>query len=330
MTICFDSFVEWCEHRFDGEIIVKGNEVKINSIFTDDNGHHLWCSPKGGKHNRNHGCYRCFKSEKIGTLIGLVMLVDSCSYDEARDILSGQTPIGLLEDKLEEFFKEKEQESPKEIKLKLPEGTFPITELPKTSLLRMEAEDYLAKRKISADDFCVCGSGDYKNRIIIPYYDANSKLIYFNGRSISPKSKLRYFGPSKEVGVGKGDVLYTPRWPKVGSKIYLTEGEFDAYTLYACGFNGMACGGKELTDQQINFIRQYKVCLALDEDIAGLSGLKRMGDKLISNSMEVTYVRPPKGIKDWNKMLVMFKPEIIQAYIEKNEKRFDEFTNLEI
>jgi len=330
--IDFECFVRWCEDKFDN-VIVKNHEIKINSIFTEDRGQHLCCSPKGGKYNREHGVYRCFKTDKKGTLIGLVMLVDNCTFDEAKDILSGQTLIGDLEAKLEEFFKEKENViiKPEELdlsKMRLPIGSFMIECLPIGNRHRTAAERYLTSRKLSTNGLYICTDGEYANRIIIPYYDAQNKLVYFNSRLLANKG-LRYLGPDKTIGVGKNDVLFTPKWPIKGSKIYLTEGEFDAMTLCFCGFNGMACGGKYLSDNQINLLRSYKVCLALDEDASGLMGVKTMAERLVASQVsEITYVRPPQGIKDWNKMLVDFKSEIVRAYIIANEKKFDDFTNI--
>jgi DNA primase len=328
MSIDFDSFVSWCEDRFPGDVIIKGKEVRINSIFSPDNKQHMWCNPYGGKHHRDDGVYRCFYTDRKGTLVGLVMEVDNCSYEEAKELLSGNTPIRILEEELDKFFQEKEVVVPEEVKIKLPPYTYLITGLPKSSLLRMEAEDYLANRKLPTEGLYVCSTGDYKNRIIIPYYDAKGRLIYFNGRNMSDKG-LRYLGPEKEIGVGKGDVIYAACWPSKCSKIYLTEGELDALTLKICGFNGMACGGKTLSDKQIEFIRNYKICLALDEDEAGFNGVIEMGKKLILNQIsDVTFVRPPLGLKDWNKMLVKFNTEIIMAWIDQYEKPFDDFATL--
>jgi DNA primase len=332
MSIDFDSFVQWCEDRFPGEVIVKGKEVRINSIFSPDHKRHMWCNPYGGKHHREDGVYRCFYTDKKGTLVGLVMEVDNCSYEEAKELLSGNTPIRVLEDELDKFFQEKEYEktNTEELKIKLPEYTYLITGLPKSSLLRMEAEDCLAKRKLPTEGLYVCSTGNYKNRIIIPYYDANGKLIYFNGRNMMNKG-LRYLGPEKEIGVGKGDVIYASIWPSKGSKIYLTEGELDALTLKICGFNGMACGGKTLSEKQIEYIRDYKICLALDEDEAGFAGVLEMGRKLMANQIsEITFVRPPVGLKDWNKMLVRLNEDIISAWIHEHEKPFDDFTIMKL
>ncbi len=325
----FDSFVDWCEDRFNGDVVVKGKEIRINSIFApEDNKHHLWCSPSGGKHHRDYGVYHCFKTDKKGTLISLIMEVDNCSYDEAKEILTGATSIGDLEDLIDDFFKNKEEEieKQKKAKLQLPPDCVLISSLPPNNIVRIKTESYLKDRKLPIDGLYFGTDEDYHDRIIIPYYDAEGVLIYFNSRALNDDG-LRYLGPKKECGVGKLDVLYVPKWPAKGSRVYLTEGEFDALTLYLCGFNAAACGGKTLGEKQIEYLRGYKICLALDEDAAGFSGIIEMSRKLIANQFtDTTFVRPPKGLKDWNKMLKKFKPEIIQAWIQQNEKPFDDFT----
>jgi len=671
MAVSFDAFVEWAEDRL-GDIIISGDEIKANSIFMPDTKHHLAMNVKGGVHEREDGCYRCFYSGKIGTLVGLVMEVDGCSYKEAKDLLCGKTPIGELEAKLNEFFKSEEEiiaEKPKGL-LSLPEECHLISSLKTGSFHRNRAENYLKDRKIPINGLYFCTNGVYKSRIVIPYYDKDGILIYFNSRHIG-KSPLRYRGPPKSIGVGKclgentpvlmydgrilkvqdiknedlligpdsnprivkgttkgfgklfkvipvkgdsyvvneehilslydshknkniqisvkdyflkkpyyqkgykgyrcgieyprkevlidpyilgiwlgdghqscaaisnidqeiidcwyreakkrnlriyvdssfnrtcfsyyirkdhdlstkntmlsdlrklnllynkhipncylindrntrlnllagyldtdgslsnncydfitkhqsiaegitflarslglacycketykksqkgtrglyyrgcisgntneiplkikykkaterkqkknvlhtgikiisigygnyygfklssdhlfllgdftvthnSDVLFALKWPKNDSKIYLTEGEFDAMTLNECGFNALACGGKSISHRQINFIKEfnYEVCLALDNDetvveIAspGLQGMMDMGNKLIANSVKLSYVQPPKQFKDWNKMYTKLSKELVQAYIEKCEKPYDSFTNAQL
>jgi DNA primase len=313
----YDSFLRWAKDKF-GDVLAKGDEVRINSVFAEDKGHHLWCSPSGGKYKRKGGCYHCFKTDKKGTLIGLIMLVDNCTYHEAKGVLSGEfICMRELEEKLDDFFVKKAESEKKEIGLALPLNSFLINDLEEK--IRSKPVNYLQGRKLPIDGLYYCISGDYGDRIIIPYYDIAGKLIYFNGRAIG-KSKLRYFGPEKTTGVGKGDVLYFPSWPQAGSKVYLTEGEFDALTLKLCGFNSAACGGKILSERQIEMLKGYQICLSLDEDRAGLLGLKEMSDKLIRSGIRVTYVRPPFGFKDWNEMLIKLNSDIIKAWVVKSEK----------
>lgn len=325
--ICFDNFLKWAETRFTN-VIIKGNEIKLNSIFAEDSKNHLYCNPYGGKKKRKDGCYHCWKTGKKGTLVGLVMLVDSCSYQEAKDLLSGETPFHLLETKLEEIFTEK-SEKKDEKDLKLPEDTFLIENLPDYSLYKMEAISYLEQRKISFLGLYYCFSNNYKNlyrnRIVIPYYDKSGDLIYFNARHIG-NNPTKYLGPSKNTGIGKSDVLYFPSWPSSGSKVYLTEGEFDALSLNMCGYNAAACGGKFIDDKQVELLRDYPVCLSFDADSAGFSGIIEVGNKLIKSGIKVTFVRPPKGYKDWNKLLVTYDESVVRDYINKYEKSFNEWT----
>ena len=123
------------------------------------------------------------------------------------------------------------------------------------------------------------------------------------------------------------NVLYFKEWPLPDNKIYITEGEFDAIVLNLAGFYGVACGGKFLSEEQINIIRHYKPVLAFDADDSGESALIKVGNDLLSNGFsDVYYVRPPKNHKDWNKLLQDRNIETVKAYINKFEKKFTTWT----
>ena len=138
-------------------------------------------------------------------------------------------------------------------------------------------------------------------------------------------------GPPKELGIGKGDVLYVPKWPKDGEKIYLAEGEFDAISLSQCGFYSAAFGGKNLSEAQINIIRNYKPVLCLDADKAGAEALLVMGDSLLRKGFEeIYYVRASKEHKDWNSMYQNDGERVVRAYIKQNEKIYDSFLSTQL
>ena len=63
MAIDFDKFVRWADSRFH-DIVISGSEVRINSIFTDDAKHKMWCSPSGGKSGRDFGVFHCFNTDE--------------------------------------------------------------------------------------------------------------------------------------------------------------------------------------------------------------------------------------------------------------------------
>ncbi len=322
--IDFDNFVYWAESRFDS-VKQKGSEVCLNSIFTDDNKHKLWCNPSGGKKGIEGGVYHCWKTNKSGSLLNLVMLVDKCSFENAKQILNANVSVSFYE--LEEQIRNLVKKSTKETKentLFLPQYTDPIDELPITSKYRQKAIAILAERKIPTDGLLVCYAGKYINRIVIPWYDFSGKLIYYNARSMDNELQ-RYKFPPKEIGIGKGDIVYFPREPN--GKVYITEGEFDAMTLNLCGYSSCAIGGKFLTDKQMKIISPYPIVLSFDSDDAGKEALLNIGQQLTFNSFQnIRYIRPPKGIKDWNEMLVKYDNNTIKSYIAEHEKPFDYLT----
>jgi len=331
MAIEFERFLDWAERRF-GDIVVKGDEVKINSIFTEDHKHHMWCNPYGGKHGRPNGVFHCWKTDTKGSLVSLVMQVDNCTYEEALDILGGaDTRLSELEKKVNEIFSKKPDPSPvvetKPSKIELPPFTYPFDELPSNSYYRVKGEVYLFQRKLNTNGLMICTAGEFKDRIVIPYYDREDKLVYFNSRYIGNSNKvLRYRGPDKEIGIGKGDVLFMPKWPKERQRVFLAEGEFDALSIQQSGHMAAAFGGKALTDEQIVILRNNLITpiICLDSDKAGKVGLRRMAEILLKAGFsEFGFIRSPKEHKDWNILLQKFGPKVLFHYIQKNVKFYE-------
>jgi hypothetical protein len=325
MPISYEKFVSWVESKLP-PIQTKGNEILVNSIFCEDNKKHLWCNPFGGKNKIEYGVYHCWKTDKKGTLVNLVMMVDKCSFKNALVTLGLEADsFRAPEDINFEFgFEEIEKVENYEdlfLKIDLPPNAVPINKAPLNWYDK--AKSYLDSRKLFDDRFYICIGGSYDGRIIIPYYSPEGKLIYFNGRTITNNS-LRYRGPAKEIGVGKEDVLFFCSYPKVGEKVYLCEGEFDALSLQACGFNGVACGGKNLSDKQAVQLSSYKVCIAFDADEAGQRSLSKIRNKIIQyGHPNVAVVKPPISLKDWNNFYVQHDSKIVQAYVNSTEKKYE-------
>jgi DNA primase len=327
MSIDFDKFLKWAESRFD-DVVTKGDEILLNSIFCEDRKHHLWCNPSGGKNKAENGVYHCWKSDQKGSLLGLVMLVDKCSHDQAAEILDTVSEGSLedLEKRVQELFDSKTDEEPKVKEgLDIPPSCYLFEDLPSSNYLKKAASEYLQSRKINFDNLMICTSGRYKNRILIPYYDKNGKLIYYNGRYVGDSgNNLRYLGPPKELGIGKSDVLYVQKWPNKNEKIYITEGEFDAMSLYQCGFHSAALGGKVMSETQMRMISEYVPVLCLDADEAGGEAMPKIANLLFAKGFkEVFYVRPCKEYKDWNGLLVEKGDKILKGYVRSQEKQYN-------
>lgn len=332
MSVDFDKFVKWATARFgEDNIVVKGKEVRINSFFVpDDSSYHLWCSPSGGKKSRKFGVYHCFKTDQKGSLVKLVQLVDSCDREDALTTLAGRTSIRDLEKKLEEMFEVEKEIPPPVVKdpITLPPGCELISDLGTNNWWRNKAETYLTNRKIPIDGLYICTEDRYKARIIIPYYNREKKLIYFNGRHIG-KSKCKYLGPPKEIGVGKEDVVFMAgAWPKTGETLYLCEGEFNAISLKLCELNAAACGGKNMSEKQALMLAEYKIVLCLDRDKAGKQGTSKMTSMIsavetVKGQGKLKIVIPAPGYNDWNEMLVKLGPTMLWHYIAKNQRPLD-------
>lgn len=350
MAVDFETFLSWAKDRFgDDEVKVRhtshGEEILTHSFYAhrqgiEDNTFNLWMNPSGGKSKKSpeKGSFRCWKTDTMGTLVKLVADYDSIPYDEAEELLCGTSSLRSLERRVHDFFGHKEEEEvkyapePEPVKnLELPEGSFLIDKMGSTHFMRIRAKQYLATRKIPTDGLYVCISGDYKNRIVIPYYDADGNLIWYNARLMSDKKgSIKYMKcKSDGLNVTQEDVLFMTSWPEPGSKIYLMEGEIDAISMKLSGLVGCAVGGKYLSDVQVEMIRQYEPVLAFDADEGhykqdtGLQALINIGSILLEKGFpNISYVRPPKVYKDWNKLFVERGPEVVKGYAEKFEKPF--------
>ena len=343
MSVDYDTFLQWAIARF-GEENIKfkkgGREICTHSFFPplhgmeEDYGYHLWMNPDGGKKELEHGAYRCWKTDEMGSLVSLVAMLDGCPFDESEEMLCGSLSLRSLEQKVDEFFRNKGFGVPDDLEplparvteVDLPEYCILISKLAQGSFHRNLAEKYLKSRKLPITGLYYCYDGKYKNRIVIPYYNQDGDLIWFNARTLSnDKDILRYKKPEGE-GLSQDNVLYFPEWPPPRSKVYLTEGEFDAMVLRLAGLYSCACGGKHLSGTQIEVLRDYQVVMAFDNDgrerDSGKQATIDVGDSLLSIGFLPRYVRPPVGYKDWNALLEKTDLSAVKEYVLKNEKPY--------
>jgi hypothetical protein len=346
MAVDFELFFDWAKEYF-GEANIKirstahGQEICANSIWSEkklgktDNKFHLWMNPSGGKSKHPEmGSYRCWLTDEMGSLVGLVSELENLEWEEAEVKISGGSSLRDLEQQVHDLFGYKEDydetlapEFTKQKIVSMPPSCHLIDKMPSKYFMKEKAQEYLSQRKLPTQGLYVCVAGDYKNRIVIPYFNSDGELIYYNARLISDKKDaLRYMKCPTTI-VDQKEVLYMTRWPQPGSKIFIMEGEFDAMTLKMCGLVGCACGGKFMSDTQIDLISDYQPVLAFDADEAGLEAMLNIGKTLLERGFpKVSYVRPPKAYKDWNKLLVERDLETVKAYLSRFEKSFTKDT----
>jgi len=338
MSVDYNLFLEWAKGYFGEEELVfakGGNEICAPSPFAEDLKHHLWMNPSGGKSKHpENGSYRCWYTDKRGSLVTLVSELEGVGWDDAQEMICDQVSLRSLEMKVHELFGHKEEvvhvEQSNVGLIKLPPFTYQISNLTEGEIYETRSKSYLNSRKIPFEGLYVCTSGKYEDRVIIPYYDQNKALIWYNARTMSQNPNVvRYMKPDvkEEEGLSQENVLYIRTWPKKNQRLFIMEGEFDAISLDICGIRAAACGGKFLSPSQIELIRPYIPVLAFDTDKYGKRALTEVGDTLLQKGFtEVYYVRPPTKYKDWNKFLVSQNEELVRQYIEKYTKRFNTWT----
>ena len=351
MAIDYETFLQWAKDRF-GEDAIKikntshGIEILTHSFYAHQKGiedytYNLWMCPSGGRSKHpEQGSFRCWKTDTMGSLVRLVADYDCIPFEDAEILIGAGNSLRELERKVHEYFGHKEEvvEMEKVIEepikgVSLPSSTYYIDTMG-PHFMKNKAIQYLKERKISTTGFYVCVAGEYKNRIIIPYFDSEDNLIWFNARFMGDKKGVIKYMKCKSDGLKmtQEDVLYMTSWPKSGSKIYIMEGEFDAKSVSMAGFVGCAVGGKFMSDSQIEMIRQYEPVLAFDADEgfkkdSGLQAMISIGKSLLQKGFsKISYVRPPKAYKDWNKLLVEKDADTIKKYIDYNEKPFTSTT----
>ena len=116
-------------------------------------------------------------------------------------------------------------------------------------------------------------------------------------------------------------MVWIEYFPPPKTRIYITEGEFDAMALNECGLHAAAFGGASFSEKQFEMLKGYDLTLSFDADKAGEAGLMKLCDATKKHGFNnMSYVRPPNKYKDWNEMLKDLDKELVYFYIKKTEK----------
>ena len=162
--------------------------------------------------------------------------------------------------------------------------------------------DYLVKRKIDFllkcfKLYCSFGydkiyGGQYKNRIMIPVHDPYGNFLWFEGRSISSKTKRKYYRP---YGVEKTKILYNFHRIKDRDYVIVVEGILDAMVLWRYNLPAVCCWGTTISEEQISLLVEFnEVVIALDNDDAGIKGYVKVKGKIKNAGVKVTRIIFPK------------------------------------
>ncbi len=128
---------------------------------------------------------------------------------------------------------------------------------------------YLEDRKIDRRYKLVSGHRSLDGRIVIPYFNRQQALIYWNSRDITGRALRKYVAAS-----GPHPIYYLPEagYPAINRQpLVIVEGCFDAMAVHSATGNAVAAlGGKvwprRLRHQLLDLVPPEGVIIALDGD----------------------------------------------------------------
>ena len=142
-----------------------------------------------------------------------------------------------------------------------------LTEYPEYSKLSTSHRTYLDRRNQYIKLLNYAGIYSDHHSLVIPFY-LNDELVYYQKRSTN-SSGLRYFNPPIS-----DKPIYVPPGMKIGKKLIIVEGVFDALAsiflhaeLIKDGYVPVAVLGKTLTDYQRKLILSFTI---VDEVVVNL------------------------------------------------------------
>lgn len=249
--------------------------------------------------NWNNGVpgWHCWNCGRHGNFIEIFSIVKGVSYDDAKKELFKYDK----EEVKRKMGTYRKRPVPKE-KVEIEKDNFNFIlencySLKDDNRYTKALEKFYKSRKIPKKyKLYICHTGKYRNRIIIPVFDENNDMIYFQARRI-PKTGME---PKYDNPVSPKELCILNRHLFDRSKnIIVHEGLVDAFMV---GDNGTSCLGKEISEELIKVLLkltdQY-VIIALDNDSEAYKALaKFMNKNKFAN--KVKYFLYPKDFKGYD------------------------------
>ncbi len=155
-----------------------------------------------------------------------------------------------------------------------------------------ELKNHLRDKGYTNDELYKAGllfekNGEYvdrfKNRIMIPIFDVNSKPVAFGARAIAEGQNPKYLNSPESVIYNKSSVLFGLNYAKDAIReedsVIIMEGYFDVISAQVSGVkNVVASCGTALTPKHIKLLSRYtlsrRIFLAFDADSAGRKAVR--------------------------------------------------------
>lgn len=269
------------------------NRLMVRCPFHDDN------NPSCGVW-ADSGWFKCFGCGKDGSLADLIAEHEGIEWHEAKRIIGGEERISSIQQKLVENLS-KPKDTFKYYKVSSFHKTYPKLEEGSPGW------EYMVGRNILPEMIRLYdirqGTGKYANRVVLPIYTVEGKLVSYVGRSYRkgalPKTKKSrsphrtLFGLKELVTEGRATEY-----------LVVVEGEIDAIYLQQYGVSAVAnMGTMAMGAEKISLLRRYsrRVVLSYDGDEAGRRAMYGDGKtpgqvKTLSRHVPTVSVHLPEGV----------------------------------
>ena len=272
--------------------VLVGSGVDIERDL--DNDFIIFCPFHGnfrtpaGEVNKESGLFFCFSCQHTADLIELVMHVTKRTYFESiRFINSKSVETDFASDVLSKL-KDKPDFVPFDDVL--------IKRLNVEALASPRAIRYFEGRKITEDSMkkFSLGYSQKQDMITIPVTAPDGMMVGFVGRSIEGKEF------KNTTGLPKSKTLFNLHRVKTSKQVYVVESSFDAIRLDQCGMPAVATLGANVSNKQIELLRQYfnEIFVIADNDEAGGNMSERLVERLGGRVSKIQIDKKYKDIGD--------------------------------
>jgi DNA primase len=226
---------------------VQEGWLGIECLWCDDPSNHLGINLD----TKGINCWRC---PVKGTIIKLIMKIDSCSFSSALRTVRQFSHISALTDRRSQG-PEQLTEAPDKVE---------IPSLAENRLLELH-RNYLLSRNFIPDRifekynlWCNGPLGDFRLRLIIPFFEKN-RVVTYTSRDVTNKARIPYIHCSKEESIlHPKDTLYNIE--TVDDTAIVVEGVTDVWRI---GDGSVATMGHKWTSNQLVLLKHLKRCFIL-------------------------------------------------------------------
>lgn len=188
-------------------------------------------------------------------------------------------------------------------------------------------KNFIRSRNTHNYKLYIAYKGKYKGRVIIPIYDNNNHIIFFQGRAFGKNYDKKYDNPPVE----KSHIIVNDGKFDENKYIIISEGFFDALSI---GNQGTSVLGASINDDFLKRIftkTKTGVIIALDNDEKGIEEtLKIINESKYSSKLK--YFLMPKQFTNYNdiNMLDGNVDNVYNFIIKNSYSKFEYYTKLSL